>query len=176
MERKDFPFEYQGGGYFRRKGVPKGEKAEMLHGEQVVDYIFNALRSPALAETREQTLETALDLAAWRLQLAADRQTTMQYIKMREFERWAAEARAALSSTAAPPGPDPDYVYAGGDIPRAAILCRNEEIDQLRAEVRRLSSAAAPSEEVFLSMCCSTNAHHLCTYDGCKCSCHKAEI
>jgi len=25
---KLFPFEYQGGGYFRRKGVKKGEKAE----------------------------------------------------------------------------------------------------------------------------------------------------
>lgn len=39
--RAKFPFEYVGGGYFRRKGVPKGQTAEMLHGEQVVDALID---------------------------------------------------------------------------------------------------------------------------------------
>lgn len=34
-----FPFYYVGGGYYRRKGIQKGETAETLHGEQVADYI-----------------------------------------------------------------------------------------------------------------------------------------
>ena len=33
----EFPFEYKGGGYWRHKGVPKGDKAEILHGEQVLE-------------------------------------------------------------------------------------------------------------------------------------------
>jgi hypothetical protein len=48
MELVDvFPFEYQGGGYFRRKGVPVGQKAEILHGEQAIRYLFNAMSEPA---------------------------------------------------------------------------------------------------------------------------------
>lgn len=58
--------------------------------------------------------------------------------------------RRALSREAAPTEPDPNYLYAGKDIHRAAILCRNEEIDQLRAEVRQLK-AAAPSEGTTLN-------------------------
>lgn len=30
-------FEYIGGGYFRKKGVPVGEKAETLHGWQAIE-------------------------------------------------------------------------------------------------------------------------------------------
>lgn len=32
----EFPFEYVGGGYWRARGVDRGEVAETLHGEQVV--------------------------------------------------------------------------------------------------------------------------------------------
>jgi hypothetical protein len=32
-----FSFEYIGGGYFRKIGVPKGEKAEILHGQEATD-------------------------------------------------------------------------------------------------------------------------------------------
>ena len=35
-----FPFEYQGGGYFRRKGISKGQKAEILHGEEAVRFMY----------------------------------------------------------------------------------------------------------------------------------------
>lgn len=31
-----FPFSYVGGGYFRRKGVEKGKKADIVHGDDVV--------------------------------------------------------------------------------------------------------------------------------------------
>lgn len=41
-----FPFEYQGGGYFRRKGVPKGEVADTLHGQQAIEYIYNEMIKP----------------------------------------------------------------------------------------------------------------------------------
>jgi hypothetical protein len=32
-----FPFEYVGGGFFRAKGIPKGEEAPMLHGSEVLE-------------------------------------------------------------------------------------------------------------------------------------------
>jgi len=38
-----FPFDYVGGGYFRKKGVKKGEKADILHGEQVPQFIYEAM-------------------------------------------------------------------------------------------------------------------------------------
>ena len=38
-----FPFEYVGGGYFRRKGVPKGTPAEILHGEQAIAYLLDVI-------------------------------------------------------------------------------------------------------------------------------------
>lgn len=42
MHRKsDFPFEYIGGGYFRKIGVPKGKVAETLHGMQAIEYLLN---------------------------------------------------------------------------------------------------------------------------------------
>jgi hypothetical protein len=33
----DFPFEYKGGGFFRQKGIPVGESADMRHGEEIVE-------------------------------------------------------------------------------------------------------------------------------------------
>jgi hypothetical protein len=39
-----FPWEYKGGGYFRKRGVKKGEKAEMLHGKEVAEYMFKRMK------------------------------------------------------------------------------------------------------------------------------------
>lgn len=35
--RKDFRFKYVGGGYFRDKNVQTGDKAEVRHGEEIID-------------------------------------------------------------------------------------------------------------------------------------------
>jgi hypothetical protein len=35
--REDFRFEYVGGGYFRDKNIATGEKAELRHGEEIID-------------------------------------------------------------------------------------------------------------------------------------------
>jgi hypothetical protein len=35
--REDFRFKYVGGGYFRDKNIPKGEKADVRHGEEIID-------------------------------------------------------------------------------------------------------------------------------------------
>ena len=35
--RADFRFKYVGGGYFRDKGIPQGEKADVRHGEEIID-------------------------------------------------------------------------------------------------------------------------------------------
>ena len=45
-----FPFEYSGGGYFRRKGVPKGDVADILHGMQAVEYLYAAMQPPVCGE------------------------------------------------------------------------------------------------------------------------------
>ena len=39
-----FPYEYVSGGYFRRTGKKKGEKAEMLHGMEAIKYVINKLK------------------------------------------------------------------------------------------------------------------------------------
>jgi len=45
MELRDiFPFDYVGGGYFRKKKVPKGKTATILHGEQAVKYIYEKMK------------------------------------------------------------------------------------------------------------------------------------
>jgi hypothetical protein len=38
-----FPYEYVGGGYFRKKGVAKGDKADIIHGPEVPKFIYDAL-------------------------------------------------------------------------------------------------------------------------------------
>jgi hypothetical protein len=35
--KSNFKFEYVGGGYFRDNSVPKGIKAETLHGSEILD-------------------------------------------------------------------------------------------------------------------------------------------
>ena len=39
-----FPFEYISGGYFRQKGVKKGEKAEILHGDQAIRFLYESMK------------------------------------------------------------------------------------------------------------------------------------
>jgi len=38
-----FPFEYQGGGYFRKRDIPIGKNAEILHGEQAVKFLYDQI-------------------------------------------------------------------------------------------------------------------------------------
>lgn len=38
-----FPFVYAGGGYFRQKGVKKGQPAPILHGREAVEFLYNQL-------------------------------------------------------------------------------------------------------------------------------------
>ncbi len=35
--REEFRFKYVGGGYFRDKNIPKGKKADVRHGEEIID-------------------------------------------------------------------------------------------------------------------------------------------
>jgi len=35
--KKDFRFRYVGGGYFRDGNIPQGKKAEVRHGEEIID-------------------------------------------------------------------------------------------------------------------------------------------
>ena len=39
-----FPFDYVGGGYFKKKNVPKGKRAEILHGMQAIEYIYTEVQ------------------------------------------------------------------------------------------------------------------------------------
>lgn len=39
-----FPYEYKGGGYFRKRGVERGESAPILHGQQALDYLFKKMQ------------------------------------------------------------------------------------------------------------------------------------
>jgi hypothetical protein len=42
---KLFPFEYQGGGYFRRKGTTKEQNAEILHGQEAIKYLYDIMKN-----------------------------------------------------------------------------------------------------------------------------------
>jgi hypothetical protein len=46
-EAPEFPFEYIGGGYWRKRGVPRGEKAEILHGDEAIERACTPLRELA---------------------------------------------------------------------------------------------------------------------------------
>ncbi len=35
--KKEFRFKYVGGGYFRDRSIPQGKKAEVRHGEEIID-------------------------------------------------------------------------------------------------------------------------------------------
>ena len=36
-----FPYQYMGGGWFRERGIPNGEVADMLHGEHAIEFAEN---------------------------------------------------------------------------------------------------------------------------------------
>lgn len=44
MSEDIFPFVYAGSGFFRRKGVPKGDKAATLHAMQAIDYVLEQVK------------------------------------------------------------------------------------------------------------------------------------
>ena len=56
--RSRFRFEYVGGGYFRDKNVPKGTKADILHGSEILDEFCSELIKqypPSPASALEET-------------------------------------------------------------------------------------------------------------------------
>lgn len=44
-----FPFNYAGGGYFRKKGVKVGDKAPILHGMDAIKYLYERLEEHELS-------------------------------------------------------------------------------------------------------------------------------
>jgi len=44
-----FPFDYEGGGYFRQKGVAKYVKAEVLHGMEAIKYLYERIANERTA-------------------------------------------------------------------------------------------------------------------------------
>ena len=40
-----FNYEYVGGGYFREKGVKKGDTAKILHGMQAIEYLLDKVEN-----------------------------------------------------------------------------------------------------------------------------------
>lgn len=42
---ENFPFEYKGGGIFRKRHVPKGHKAGIIHGEDLLKMLIGKLNS-----------------------------------------------------------------------------------------------------------------------------------
>ena len=49
-----FPFDYQGGGYFRRRGVPKGVTAEILHGQQAIEWLYAEMTKNSATEANTE--------------------------------------------------------------------------------------------------------------------------
>lgn len=50
-----FPFEYMGGGYYRKRGVPKGISAEMLHGDEVVKRLYAEIQKHLEEKPKTET-------------------------------------------------------------------------------------------------------------------------
>ena len=40
-----FDFEYAGGGYFRKKGVPKNTPASILHGDEAIKFLYSKIQN-----------------------------------------------------------------------------------------------------------------------------------
>jgi len=53
MSKEIFPFRYQGGGYFRRIGVPIGKQAEVLHGQEAIKYLLKKFKEIQENEKQE---------------------------------------------------------------------------------------------------------------------------
>ena len=51
--REEFRFKYVGGGYFRDKSVAVGEKAELLHGEEVIEEFCRELMRRVLSSSSD---------------------------------------------------------------------------------------------------------------------------
>ena len=43
---KQWPYEYVGGGYYRQKGIPKGQHAQVLHGQEVIQDVCGSGYKP----------------------------------------------------------------------------------------------------------------------------------
>jgi hypothetical protein len=54
---KLFPFEYVGGGYFRKKGVKKGTTAQTLHGKEAIEYMYSNVLDVIFKFKAEKALE-----------------------------------------------------------------------------------------------------------------------
>ena len=39
-----FNYEYAGGGYFREKGIKKGDTAKILHGMQAIEHLHKLMK------------------------------------------------------------------------------------------------------------------------------------
>lgn len=77
-----FPFEYKGGGYFRKKGVAVGATAEILHGEEAIKYLYDKiLESLDEAIKREDLLNEVRDTLEWLIEVRLANWTDMQYGK-----------------------------------------------------------------------------------------------
>ena len=48
-----FPFEYKSCGYFRLKGIPKKKKAQILHGEEAIEFLYQKLKETLLTSLKE---------------------------------------------------------------------------------------------------------------------------
>lgn len=61
--KSGFRFEYVGGGYFRDKNVPQGIKADILHGNEILDEFrserLSNIRQPQLRGLRRLSDESA---------------------------------------------------------------------------------------------------------------------
>jgi hypothetical protein len=65
---KDFPFEYTGGGFFRQKGIPVGESADMRHGEEIVEEAIKYAQA-AFSTERDELLKKLAECEEERLRL-----------------------------------------------------------------------------------------------------------
>jgi hypothetical protein len=54
-----FPFEYVGGGYFREKGVPKGQSAKILHGMEAIKFVVEAMKEEKLEHGQAKSHQSA---------------------------------------------------------------------------------------------------------------------
>lgn len=50
-----FPFEYKGGGYYRRKNIPKNVKADILHGNEAIEYLYKQIEKKLKNEETKET-------------------------------------------------------------------------------------------------------------------------
>lgn len=59
IDEFEFPFKYEGGGYFRMKGIPKYTPAKILHGEEVLQEYENMLKDFIAAKQTEEHFKSS---------------------------------------------------------------------------------------------------------------------